>query len=98
MGMEFGWWSKNEEVGKFQICVEFHGGKVIWMCKQGHFNRWEPFQPDDEAWERLQDEAARRVPRRLMSPKQFAELERVCKDRGPCEKYVVRAPRLPGSK
>lgn len=81
MAMEFGWWAKDPETGKFQICVEIHGGNIVWRRKQGHHTSWEPFSPGDEEWQRLLAEAERRVPRRLLSPKQFAEIQRSCEMR-----------------
>lgn len=77
MGMEFGWWSKTPEDGKFQVVANFHGGNLSWTRKQGHHTPWQAHAPTDEDWERLMYEAGKRVPRRLMSPKQFAELERL---------------------
>ncbi len=72
MGMEFGWWHNDLETGKHQICVRFHGGHLTWTRKHGHHTSWEPHGPPTDAdWERLLAEAARRVPRRLLSPKQF---------------------------
>lgn len=79
MAMEFGWWVRDDpEQGKYQVCAEFHGGAVTWKRKQGHHQPWEPIEPvTSEMWDRLIDEAAKRVPRRLMSPKQFDELKRL---------------------
>lgn len=77
MATEFGWWSKDEN-GKFQVVAEVHGGNVSWTRKQGHHQPWETHKPGDEDWERLLSEAERRVPRRLLSPKQFAEIKRLC--------------------
>jgi len=78
MAMDFGWWLRDPEAGKFQVWVVFHGGEVTWRRKQGHHEPWEPLEPvTTEMWDRLLDEAAKRVPRRLMSPKQFDELKRV---------------------
>ena len=77
MAMEFGWWSKDPEVGKFQIVVEVHGGNITWTRKHGHHIPWSKYTPNDEDWERLLSEAERRVPRRLLSPKQFAEIKRL---------------------
>ena len=75
MAMEFGWWDKSPEEGKFQVLVRIHGGKAEWSRHQGHNTGWDPHQPDDSDWDRLIGEANRRVPRRLISPKQFAEIE-----------------------
>lgn len=77
--MEFGWWVRDDpEQGKYQVCVVFHGGQLTWKRKQGHHQRWEPLEPiTGEMWDRLIDEAAKRVPRRLMSPKQFDEIKRL---------------------
>jgi hypothetical protein len=78
MAMEFGWWVRDPEDGKYQVCAEFHGGAVSWKRKQGHHQPWEELTPiTTELWDRLIDEAAKRVPRRLMSPKQFDELKRL---------------------
>lgn len=81
MAMEFGWWANEPETGKFQINVEIHGGNVAWHRKQGHHTAWEPYPPTDHDWARLLAEAERRVPRRLLSPKQFAEIRRLCAER-----------------
>ena len=73
--MEFGWWNKSPEEGKYQVAVRIHGGKVEWTRHQGHHTSWEPHAPSVDDWDRLIGEAERRVPRRLISPKQFAEIE-----------------------
>jgi hypothetical protein len=76
--MEFGWWVRDPEQGKYEVWVVFHGGTVTWQRHQGHHTPWEPLEPvTTEMWDRLMDEAAKRVPRRLMSPKQFDELKRL---------------------
>lgn len=79
MAMEFGWWVRDDpEQGKYQALAVFHGGEVVWKRKQGHHQPWEPIETvTTEMWDRLIDEAAKRVPRRLMSPKQFDELKRL---------------------
>jgi hypothetical protein len=77
MSIEFGWWSKDEN-GKFQVCVRIHGGNITWERKQGHHSSWEPYgPPNDDDWDKLIGEAERRVPRRLISPKQFEEIKRL---------------------
>lgn len=75
MAMEFGWWEKNPEEGKFQVLVRIHGGKAVWTRHQGHNTSWDPLVPNADQWDRLIAEANRRVPRRLISPKQFEEIE-----------------------
>lgn len=76
--MEFGWWVRDPEEGKYQVLAVFHGGEVVWTRHQGHHTQWEPLEPiTTELWDRLMDEAAKRVPRRLMSPKQYDELKRL---------------------
>lgn len=76
--MEFGWWVRDPEQGKYQVLAVFHGGSVVWTRHQGHHTQWEPLSPiTTELWDRLMDEAAKRVPRRLMSPKQYDELKRL---------------------
>jgi len=75
MGMEFGWWDKDEEGKKWHIKVRFHGGNVVFNRKHGHHSSWEDFNATDEHWDRLISEAERRLPRRLMSTKEFNQLK-----------------------
>jgi hypothetical protein len=75
MSMEFGWWVRDPELGKFQVKAIVHGGQLQWLRKQGHFTSWEAHLPTEEDWGRLTSEAERRLPRRLLSPKQFAEIK-----------------------
>ena len=78
MSIEFGWWMKDPEEGKFQVNVRIHGGNIAWTKKHGHFKPWETYgPPNKEDWDRLLSEAERRVPRRLISPKQFEEIKRL---------------------
>jgi len=60
MGMEFGWWDKDADG---------------FSRKTGHNSSWEDFAPTDAQWDRLIGEAERRLPRRLMSSKEFALLK-----------------------
>jgi len=78
MSIEFGWWAKDPDDGKFQINVRIHGGNIEWTRKRGHHNPWETYgPPNDDDWDRLMQEAERRVPRRLISPKQFDEIKKL---------------------
>ncbi len=77
MSMEFGWWDKDADGKKFQVVADIHGGNATWTRKQGHHQPWETHLPTPADWDRLIDEARRRLPRRLLSPKQFAEIERL---------------------
>lgn len=77
MSIEFGWWNKSPEEGKYQVLAAIHGGNIVWTRKQGHHTSWEVHQPSEADWERLMDEAERRVPRRLISPKQFDAIKRI---------------------
>ncbi len=78
MSMEFGWWVRHPEEGKFQVRVIFHGGNLEWKRKQGHHTSWELYGPPDEAdWDKLMAEAETRLPRRLMSARQFEDLKRL---------------------
>lgn len=78
MATEFGWWVRDPEEGKYQVVAIFHGGEIAWKRKQGHHQPWEEIVlPGAELWDRLVDEAAKRVPRRLLSPKQFDEIKRL---------------------
>jgi hypothetical protein len=71
MSTEFGWWNKSPDSGKLQVKAVVHGGNLEWLCKRGRFQSWEAHLPSEEDWSRLVSEAERRVPRRLLSPKQF---------------------------
>jgi hypothetical protein len=71
MGTEFGWWVTNDDQGKFQVRARVHGGQIEWQRKQGHHSSWDKHPPTAEDWDQLLHEAGKRVPRRLLSPKQF---------------------------
>jgi len=75
MSMEFGWWSKHPDQGKFQVRAVVHGGNIAWRSHRGHGQPWAPHDPTTSDWDRLMAEAADRVPRRLLSPKQFAAIK-----------------------
>lgn len=77
MSIEFGWWNKNPEEGKYQVSAVIHGGNIAWTRKQGHHSSWETHLPTEADWEKLIEEADRRVPRRLISPKQFEAIKRI---------------------
>ena len=83
MSIEFGWWSKDSDGNKYQISAVVHGGNIEWTKHQGHHSSWDPFTPDDEARARLVCEAEKRVPRRLISSKQFDEIRRLSENVGP---------------
>ena len=83
MAIEFGWWNKDPETGKYQVSVSVHGGNIEWTRHQGHHTPWEPHTPTDEDRERLVYEAEKRVPRRLISQKQFDEIKRLSENAGP---------------
>lgn len=73
--MEFGWWETDEEGRKWNISVRFHAGHVVFSKKTGHHTGWTDFEGNDEQWERLFKEAEKRLPRRLMSQKEFVRLK-----------------------
>jgi hypothetical protein len=75
MSMEFGWWNKDPELGKYQVKAIVHGGNLEWHRKQGHHTPWAVHPPSEDDWTRLIAEAERRVPRRLLSPKQFEQIK-----------------------
>lgn len=83
MSIEFGWWNKDPETGKYQVRAVVHGGNIEWTRHQGHHTPWEPHTPDDEDRERLIYEASKRVPRRLITQKQFDEIKRLSENSGP---------------
>lgn len=77
MSIEFGWWNKDDEGRKYQVRASVHGGNLEWKRHQGHHSAWEEHTPSDDDRQRLIAEAERRVPRRLISPKQFDEIKRL---------------------
>jgi hypothetical protein len=83
MSIEFGWWNKDPELGKYQVLVRVHGGNIAWTRHQGHHTQWEPHTPSDDDRERLLYEAERRLPRRLITQKQFDEIKRLSAKTGP---------------
>ena len=81
MSMEFGWWARDADGRRCQIRASIFGGQITWTRKQGHHQPWEPYgPPTEEDWDLLFAEAERRVPRRLLSPKQFAAIKRLRPD------------------
>jgi hypothetical protein len=77
MSMEFGWWARDADGRKFQVRATVFGGRVTWARKHGHHQAWEPYgSPTDGDWTRLLAEAEKRLPRRLLSPKQLAAIKR----------------------
>lgn len=83
MSIEFGWWNKDADGRKFQVSVSVHGGNIAWIRKQGHHAPWEEYSPDDDDRARLISEAEKRLPRRLITQKQFAEIKRLSENAGP---------------
>ena len=83
MAIEFGWWNKDPEQGKYQVSVSVHGGNIAWTRKQGHHSSWGPHTPSDDDRARLVAEASRRVPRRLITQRQFEEIKRLSENAGP---------------
>ncbi|HEY1111559.1 MAG TPA: hypothetical protein VGE76_23085 [Opitutaceae bacterium] len=82
MSVNFGWWNKDEEGRKYQVSCIVHGGNIEWTRHQGHHTSWEPHEPTDEDRERLIYEAEKRVPRRLITQKQFDEIKRLSENTG----------------
>lgn len=83
MSVNFGWWNRDPEEGKYQVAVSVHGGNIEWTRKQGHHQQWQPHTPSDEDRERLIHEAGNRIPRRLITQKQFEEIKRLAENAGP---------------
>ena len=77
MATHFGWWNKEPDTGKYEVHVSVHGGNIEWTRKQGHHQPWQPHTPSDDDRTRLVHEAEKRVPRRLISQKQFDEIKRL---------------------
>ncbi len=83
MSIEFGWWNRDPEEGKYQVRAIVHGGNIEWKRHQGHHTAWEPHSPNDDDRERLIAEAEKRLPRRLITQKQFDEIKRLSLRAGP---------------
>ena len=83
MSIEFGWWNKDPAQGKYQVSAIVHGGNIEWTRHQGHHTPWEPHTPNDEDRARLIFEAEKRVPRRLITQKQFEEIKSLSANTGP---------------
>lgn len=83
MSITFGWWHRDPVEGKYQINADVHGGNIEWTRHQGHHTSWLPHTPSDEDRERLVYEAEKRVPRRLITQKQFEEIKRLSENAGP---------------
>lgn len=77
MTTEFGWWVRDPELGKFRVRARLHGGSLRWERQPARFASWEPHAPAEADWDRLVQDAERRVPRRLLSPRQFEEIQRL---------------------
>jgi hypothetical protein len=78
MTTEFGWWARDADGRRYQVRVEIFGDTVTWLRKQGHHQPWVPYgPPNDDDWNLLLARAEERVPRRLLSPRQFANLKRL---------------------
>jgi hypothetical protein len=77
MSIEFGWWNKDSEHGKYQVSVVVHGGNIEWTRHKGHHTPWEVHTPSDEDRARLVYEAEKRVPRRLITQKQFEDIKQL---------------------
>lgn len=82
MSIEFGWWNRDAEGRKFEVSAVIHGGNIEWTRHQGHHTSWEPHEPDDDDRARLVAEAERRLPRRLITQKQFDEIKRLSERAG----------------
>jgi hypothetical protein len=77
MSIEFGWWNKDPEQGKYQVLAAIHGGNIRWTRKQGHHTSWLVHTPSEADWDKLMFEAEKRVPRRLISPRQFEDIKKL---------------------
>lgn len=72
---EFGWWNRDPEEGKYEVKASVHGGNLVFRRHQGHHTQWQPHEPSEEDLDRLLKEVEKRVPRRLISPKQAKVIE-----------------------
>lgn len=77
MTKEFNWWNRNPEEGKYKVKAKIHGSVLSFTRHQGHHTMWEEHKPTDDDFDRLLSDAEKRVPRRLISPKQMKEIEQI---------------------
>lgn len=82
MSIKFGWWNKDADGRKFEVLAVVHGGNIEWSRHQGHHTPWEPYEPNVEDRSRLVQEAERRLPRRLLTQRQFEEIKRLSERTG----------------
>jgi hypothetical protein len=82
MRITFGWCHRDPDEGKYQIHLDVHGGNSEWTRHQAHNTSWIPHEPSEEDRERLVAEAERRVPRRLITQKQFEEIKTLSQNDG----------------
>ncbi len=83
MGIEFSWWNKDPEQGKYQVNASIHGGNIEWTRHQGHHTSWVPHTPSDEDRAMLIEAAGKRLPRRQITQQQFDEIKRLSENVGP---------------
>ncbi len=78
MTFDFGWWARDGDGRRYQVRAEVFGGGITWSRKQGHHQPWEPYGPPTaDDWNMLLEQAEKRVPRRLLSPRQFESIKRL---------------------
>ena len=82
-GMEFGWWTKDPEKGKFQVRALFHGSNLSWESKHARFTSWVTHAPTLEDWNLLILNAENRYNRRLLSPRQLQDIRDIRQRVGP---------------
>ncbi len=74
--MELGWWKRDAELGKHQVCLKIFGGKLIWRRQMKRFEQWQDYaSPSEEDWETAVELAENRLQRRLTT-KDVVELIR----------------------
>ena len=78
MSLEFGWWARDADGRPFQVRARIAGSRIAWQRKQGHHQPWTNYgPPTGDDWDALVAQAERRVPRRLISPRQFEAIKRL---------------------
>lgn len=71
-----GWRFVDQEGQKWQAAVHFHAGKLIWTRQSRRFEPWETFEPTEEWWDALNQEAERFAPRGKVTPEELALIRR----------------------
>jgi hypothetical protein len=81
---EISWRRVTEDGIRLQVLGRKFGGEWSFFVREKRYDQWEPLEdPPLEDWLELLDSVRRRVPRRLLQPKDEAHLVRRIRERFP---------------